>query len=201
MTMKQNIKILKPLNCRSVLRLLLCTALLTMITDTAEAQTKRRSRAKEKEKEENTVPFTHKLNTEIKLGNLSFNNGFGISMKSNVGYKFSNRFSLGLGGKFAYNTFATSGPDPSAFDYGGLVYGRAKIAGPIYFQAEYNLYSYQDFGGGRTDLKFPTIGLGYMQSDGGTWAYGIELLYIANDPAREYLNSVVEYWINFSHRF
>jgi hypothetical protein len=189
--MKDSIKI--------ILLLIVCL----LISDTLEAQSrKKRSRKKEEAKEaSDAMPFTEKLNTEIKLGNLSFSNGFGIALKSNVGYKFTKALSAGLGGKLAYNTISQFGPDLTAFDYAGFVYGRVKLGEVFYVQGEYNLYSLENFGGDRTSFKYPTIGIGYMQNDGGNWAYGVELLYIANDAFRDQVGEVVEYWINFSHRF
>jgi hypothetical protein len=33
------------------------------------------------------------------------------------------------------------------------------------------------------------------------WRFGIELLYIANEKARDYQGSIVEYWFGASYNF
>lgn len=186
------------------------------IIDDASAQRRGKKKRRQKEDtEEKTssrdeedfagTSLADKLNIEIKPGNLNFfGNQLSISLKSNVGYKFNNIFSAGAGGKLFYdyiNAFGTSS-DISAFSFGGLIYGRAKISQTFYLQGEYNLVS---FGAVSTTpqetLAYPTAGIGYMQQ-GYDWSFGIELLAILSDPVRDKpQGNIVEYWINFSKNF
>ncbi|MBK8515769.1 MAG: hypothetical protein IPL55_05595 [Saprospiraceae bacterium] len=179
------------------------------ITYNADAQVRKRTTSKKKTKEKTEqVSLLDKINPEIKFGNLGFFNGLAISTKVNAGFKVSNRFSFGAGGKLYYDQSSVVGPDPSITDLGGFLYGRAKITNEIYFQAEYALMKYgadpvgYNFRGLREDQKvnFPLVGLGYC-SGLGKWRFGIELLYVTNELARDYQNSVVEYWFGASYNF
>ena len=145
----------------------------------------------------------HKLNIEIKPGNLNFfGNQLSLSLKSNVGYKFNNTFSAGAGGKLFYDyyNFPGSGSDISFFSFGGFTYGRAKITQNFYVQGEYSIVS---FGEGNLEPKrtigYPTAGIGYMQV-GYDWSYGIEILVILDGEVQDRLG-LVEYWITFSKNF
>jgi hypothetical protein len=166
-----------------------------------EAQVRKKAPSKKSKKQQETsevvVPFTEKLNPELKFGNLGFFNGFSISSKANVGYKISNHFTAGIGGKLFYDQVAAIGSDPSNFDYGGFVYTRGKVTQEIYIQAEYAFMKYDFF---NTSVNYPLIGLGYM-SGVNNWRFGVELLYIASESARDYQGSVVEYWFGASMNF
>ncbi|MDF1697204.1 MAG: hypothetical protein P1U56_15280 [Saprospiraceae bacterium] len=164
-----------------------------------------RSSTRDREDDFESTSIAEKLNIEIKPGNLNFfGNQLSISLKSNVGYKFNNVFSAGAGGKFFYdyiNSFGSSA-DISAFSYGGLVYGRAKITQTFYLQGEYNIVS---FGAVSTvpqeTIAYPLAGIGYVQQ-GYDWSFGLELLAILNDRVRDKpQGTIVEYWINFSKNF
>ena len=190
--------------------------LFTVIDDASAQRRGKKKRRTTEETEESSsrdrreddfegVSFTDKLNYEIKPGNLNFfGNQLSLSLKSNVGYKLNNTFTAGLGGKLFYdyiNQFGSAN-DISAFSYGGLVYGRAKITQTFYLQAEYNMVS---FGSVSTvpqeTLTYPTAGLGYVQQ-GFDWSFGLELLAILNGEVRDKpQGSIVEYWINFSKNF
>lgn len=150
-----------------------------------------------------TTSLAEKLNWEIKLGNVNFfNNQLSLSLKSNVGYKINNTFTAGVGGKLFYDYFNNFGSanDFSAFSYGGLAYGRAKLSPSFYLQGEYNIVSFGSFSTvPQSTVSFPTAGIGYMQQ-GFDWSYGIEILAILNDEARDRIG-IVEYWINFSKNF
>ncbi len=153
--------------------------------------------AKEKTEKAEKVSFMDKLNPEIKFGNIGFFNGFSVSSKMNVGYKLSNRFTVGAGGKLFYDSQVIVGaPDPSNFDYGGLLYARGKITPEIYIGAEYAFMKYDYY---QSKVNYPLIGAGYM-SGVGDWKFGIELLYIASEQARDFQGSVVEYWFGASYR-
>jgi hypothetical protein len=118
-------------------------AAMFMTYSDADAQVRKRTTAKKNAKEKKeSVSFLQKVNPEIKLGNVGFFNGLFISSKLNAGIKLHDRFSLGAGTKLFFNQYSQQGPDPSIFDIGGLVYGRAKITNSIYFQAEYAFMRY-----------------------------------------------------------
>ncbi len=182
------------------------------VSNDASAQLRNKTSKAKKEasiKEKEDKPsLMDKINPELKFGNLGFFNGLSISTKVDVGYKLSERFSLGVGGKLFYDQFAVTGPDPSVFDYGAFLYGRGKITNEIYVQAEYTFMNYAaDPAGYRIrgytvdqKINFPMIGLGYM-SGVGKWRFGVELLYNTNETARDIQRSVIEYWFGASYNF
>ncbi len=169
---------------------------------------KKTTTSKAAKAKEEKISFLEKFNPEIKFGNLGFFNGLSLSSKVNVGYKLHDRFTLGGGAKLFYDQFSVQGPDPSVFDLGGFVYGRGKITKEIYFQAEYAFMKYgADPDGyiirGLTldqKVNYPLLGLGYS-SGIGKWRFGVELLYIASEAARDYQSAVVEYWFGASYNF
>ncbi len=170
--------------------------------NTEEKDERRSSRDEEEEEEEDygSSGIKEKLNTEIKLGNLNFfGSVFNISLKSNVGYKFNNTFSAGLGGKFDYYYVSRVGPgDEGFFSYGGLAYARAKISQQLYAQVEYNVFN-SAFSLPRKTYLYPSAGMGYIYQ-GFNWTSGIELLVPLDDEVRDFFG-IVEYWITFSHNF
>lgn len=193
-------------------QMLFILALSFLVSVDANAQLRKRTPTSRKEarvKEKEAKPsLMEKINPEIKFGNLGFFNGLSISSKIGVGYKLSERFTAGVGGKLFYDQFAVTGPDPSVFDYGGYLFGRGKITNEIYVQAEYAFmnYSADPVGFRIRDLtadqkiNFPLIGLGYM-SGAGKWRFGVELLYNTNERARDIQRSVIEYWFGASYNF
>ncbi|MBK6497229.1 MAG: hypothetical protein IPG00_03310 [Saprospiraceae bacterium] len=187
--------------------------ILALPTD-SQAQLRKRTTSKtsktNKEKaSDNETRFLDKTYAELKFGNLGFFNGLYISSKLDVGYKVHDRFSFGGGTKLFFNQqVRQNAPDPSIFDIGGFVHARAKITTDIYFQAEYAFmkygkdpdgYIYRGFSTAQ-NVNYPLFGLGYM-SGTDKWRFGIELLYIANEKARDYQGSIVEYWFGASYNF
>lgn len=188
--------------------IMLMLILLTAASD-MDAQVRKRTTSKKKSKQkQEQVSLLDKINPEIKFGNLGFFNGLAISTKLNAGFKPHNRFSIGGGGKMFYDQISVIGPDPYVTDFGGFLYGRAKITQEIYFQAEYAFMRYgADPDGFRirnifepVKVNFPLVGLGYS-SGVGKWRFGIELLYITNQTAQDIQGSVVEYWFGASYNF
>ena len=177
--------------------LMLIVILMASATD-VDAQVRKRTTSKKKSKQkEEQVSLVEKINPEIRFGNLGFFGGLSVSSKINVGYKLHKRFSLGGGGKFFYNQSNVNGP--SLFDLGGFLYGRAKIIDELYFQTEYAFMKY-DSDPTAIKINYPLVGLGYS-SGFGKWRFGVELMYIANENARSFQNSVVEYWFGASYNF
>ncbi|MBC7884903.1 MAG: hypothetical protein H7X99_05475 [Saprospiraceae bacterium] len=184
---------------RKVISLLVFILFFVGLSLDINGQVRKKSSTKKttKEKKEQ-VNLMDKINPEIKFGNLGFFNGFSISSKLNIGYKLSERFTLGLGGKLFFDQIVVVGAsDPSNFDYGGLAFARGKVTNDIYIQAEYAFMKYDFY---ETNLNYPLIGAGYM-SGIGKWRFGIELLYIANEQARDFQGSIVEYWFGASYNF
>lgn len=193
-------------------QVLFILALSILVADDASAQLRKKTTTSKKEarsKEREARPsLMEKINPELKFGNLGFFNGLSISSKLNVGYKLSERFTAGVGGKLFYDQFSAIGPDPSITSYGGLVHARGKITNEIYIQGEYTFMDYERFAfDSRNNLiiqeakiNTPLIGLGYM-SGAGKWRFGVELLYIISDQAREYQGAVIEYWFGASYNF
>ena len=186
--------------------ILLVIAIFALNSVDADAQTRKRRTTKKTEKKETKKQepeneinfFRDQMIYEIRLGNLGFFNGFAISTKLNAGFKFSDHFSAGIGGKFYYDQFIVQGaPDISYFDRGIFGYARGKVSQEIYIQAEYGSMYYDRF---ETSVSTPLIGAGYM-SGFGRWKFGLELLYITNDTARDLQGTVVEYWVGASYNF
>jgi hypothetical protein len=181
----------------------------------ADAQVRKRtapsknSKSKKEQVVKEETSFLDKGYAELKFGNLGFFNGLTISSKLDVGYKFHDRFSVGGGFKLFYDQFSVIGPDPSIFDLGGFLLARGKITNEIYFQAEYAFMSYaysdayftRNFPDGlNKSVNSPLFGLGYM-SGSDKWRFGIELMYIASESARDFQGSVIEYWFGASYNF
>ncbi len=151
-----------------------------------------------------TISLRDRLAYDIHIGNIGFNQGFNISLKSAVGYKVSERFTVGLGGKMFYlfrNSFGQS-QDVSLLTYAGYVYPRFKISESIYIKGEYNLYSI-DYGSNadRINTSIPMIGGGYV-SGFGPWKFGIEILFLPIDRNRDELyGDVFEYTISILYNF
>jgi hypothetical protein len=172
---------------------------------TTVRRTTTNGKSKSKKDKKETFDWRKKLNPELHIGNLGFFNGFIFSMKTNVGYKFTDRLSAGIGGKINYWQLRQSGPDFKIFDYGGLGYGRFRITDAIAIQAEYNLtrfsdnYQFTNAGPPGGTVAYPAFGLAYY-SGYGDLRYGASLLYLANSEAQDYIN-VVEYWVGLSYNF
>lgn len=183
-------------------RLILLVLTLFLTSIESEAQTKRRKREVKKEKQEEekeVVPFAQKIAYDIRVGTPSFGNGFSLSIKPSVGYKFHDRVTGGLGFRSTYtliNYFQA--PDLHLFDYGAFAFGRFKIGQSFYLQGEYSTMSY-DFDDRRFNVNFPSAGAGYM-SGVGDWSYGIEFMIPLSENARDFGPSF-EYNIIFSYRF
>ncbi|MFZ1750815.1 MAG: hypothetical protein WAU01_11515 [Saprospiraceae bacterium] len=197
---------------RSIIISLCLTFIFLLSVSDVESQVRKRptstSTRKKKEEKAPAISLMEKINPELKFGNLGFFNGLTISTKVNAGFKFSDRFSAGAGMKLFYDQYSYTGPDPSVLDIGALFYGRAKITQEIYFQGEYALMGYAKDPDGYTirgyvekqKVNYPLFGLGYT-SGMGKWRFGIELLYIASEQARDIQGSVVEYWFGASYNF
>ncbi len=167
---------------------------------TTKTETKKRSRSS-RDRDENKVKFTDRLNYDINVGNISLNNGFGITLKPSVGYKFTERLSAGLALRAFYNFVnIRGGDDLSLFSYGPSVYGRFKVSEQFYFQGEYSSMSY-DAGpnGDRFSAKSPMFGGGYL-SGFGPWKFGIQLLFVVDEDFRD-IENTIDYWFSFSYNF
>jgi len=191
------------------------------VVDEASAQRRGKKKRRKKEDTEETTrkrsrdndeddmgpsSFKEKLNTEIKVGNINFfNNQLSISLKSNVGYKLTNRFSAGLGGKLYYDFInVVNSPDDFHFQsFGGLAFVRAKITNQFYVQGEYNLVSFEYVDASRLiqreTFNYASAGFGYIY-EGFDWSSGIEILVPFDDSVRD-IAGILEYWFTFSHNF
>ncbi len=192
----------------SILFLTLLLLIFTAATVEAQSKTKRSSASTAKSKKKTKEPFDLKkhLNPELYIGNLGFFNGLYISSKANVGYKFNDRFSAGLGAKIFYNQIAVQGDDPSLFDKGGFIFARGKITDNIFAQVEYNSTNFADrtvefnsplIGG---TFNYPTFGLGYSSGQG-PWTYNATLFYVSSSDVQDYTSNILEYWVGVSYNF
>ena len=84
-------------------QVLFILAISFLVSSDASAQLRKKTTTSKKEarsKEREARPsLMEKINPEIKFGNLGFFNGLSISTKVGVGYKLSERFTGGVGGK------------------------------------------------------------------------------------------------------
>ncbi|MCO6463198.1 MAG: hypothetical protein J5I52_03520 [Saprospiraceae bacterium] len=194
--------------CYKYIILIICFVSMTI---TADAQLRKRPEgSSSKTKKERVVKpsFVDRLGGDIMLGNVGFFNGLTISAKLDAAFKINDRFALGGGSKMFYDQYSVLGPDPSVFDIGGHFMGRARIINDIFFQAEYAFMKYSkdpvgySIRGLTEDVKvnYPLFGLGYM-SGVGKWKFAIQLMYIANETARDLQSAVVEYWFGASYNF
>ena len=167
----------------------------------SQRTTSRRS-SRDRDRQEEKVSFADKLNYNIGLGNVGLGSNFSISLKGTVAYKPIDQLAFGGGGRFLYIfTNRIGGPDISLFDWGGVAFGRFLITENIYIQGEYNFASF-DRGDNfdRLNHSYPQFGGGYM-SGYGPWKYGIQLLFVADELARDYTGTTIDYWIMFSYNF
>lgn len=197
-------------------KLLLSLLVLTfMILAAEEGNAQRRGKKKRRVKEDtsqedirsrrdnddyddyNSSSIMNKLNFEIKPGNLFISSVTSLSLKANVGYKFNNTFSAGLGGKYFYQWQSGLG---GYSDYGAFLYGRAKVSKEFYLVGEYNTLSLGNFSSVRGSVTYPAAGIGYMRP-GIDWSSGFELLFVFSEDARNALQIPLEYWLNISYNF
>ncbi|MBK8700850.1 MAG: hypothetical protein IPN29_15435 [Saprospiraceae bacterium] len=183
------------------IKVLIPVMLILFSSLSADAQRSRTRRTREV-RTADTTNIMDKLNFEIRMGNVGISNGFNLSLKPSVGYKFTKAISAGVGTRFYYqfvSVFATD--DYSLFDYGAFVYGRAKLGQSFYLQGEYAVtkFDYSRFVGVDYTETYPLVGAGYL-SGGDKWKYGIEVMFPLSEAARDYGVSL-EYWINFSYQF
>ena len=171
-------------------------------SDRSSSRTERSSSRTQTEDTE-TISIKDRLAYNIHIGDIGFGNGFQFSAKADVGYKLSERFTVGLGGKtFYFFQNVPNAPDNSLFTYAGYIYPRFKITESFYVKGEYNLYSI-DFGpnADRINEAIPMIGGGYT-SGFGPWKFGIELLFLPVPEDRDALyNNVFEYTFSFMYNF
>ena len=184
------------------IRIYLLAMFILLIAGEMEAQRTRTSRRSRETREKDTTSFADNLAFDIRLGNINISNGFQLSLKPSVGYKFGKVLSAGVGGRFFYqfvNVFADE--DFSILDYGAFGYVRGKLGQSFYLQAE---YAYTDFDytrslGTHFKVWYPALGGGYL-SGGDKWKYGLEVMFPVNEQARD-LGPVLEYWINITYNF
>jgi len=168
---------------------------------TDDRRDSRRSRDRDSEEDYGGTSIMDNLNIEIKPGNLFIGNSTSLSLKSNVGYKFTKDISAGVGGKILYFWQSNGLNSVSTTDYGGLVYAKAKVSQEFYLVGEYNFMSLGSFNSDfRETLNYPTAGIGYMRP-GIDWSSGFELLFVFSAEARNKLSLPLEYWFNFSYNF
>ena len=176
----------------SILMLLFISSL-----DAQKSRTRTRTRG---ETTEEKVSLMEKINIDIKFGNIGFGSAFSLSLKPSVGYKFSKPFSAGLGSRMQYTFVTVQGAnDVSIFDYGFFGYGRAKLSESFYLQGEYTTYSI-DNGLTRDNLTYPLVGGGYV-SGLGDWKFGLEVMFVLSENAREKYGSLIEWWFSASYNF
>jgi hypothetical protein len=157
---------------------------------------------KEDDTDEESLSLMKKLNPEIRLGNIQVSQGFAISLKPGVGYKINDYFVAGLGSRVFFNYYSFQGFEDTYLDFGGFVYGRAKIKS-FYLQGEYASTKFEGSNNTSIVYNYPVVGGGYMnnRSEDGGWSYGFELMLPLSSEVRAASGLPVEYWINLSYNF
>lgn len=172
----------------------------------AEAQRTRKRKTRKSKEDTESVSIGERLNYEIKVGNVGYNNGFGISLKGDILYKFNSIVSAGPGAKMFYDYINNRfGPDESIFTYGALGAVRLKVVETFYLQGEYHITKYGDepeyfvprFAA--KTISYPTVGAGYL-SGFGDWKFGVEGQFVLNEDAAN-RQGIFEYWFAFSYNF
>ncbi len=182
-----------------------------VVSSSVEAQTRRLPKKPEKNAKIETVSIVDNITGDILMGNIGFFNGLFLSTKANVGYKLIDRVAVGGGIKIFYNEVQISGrPNPKVFDYSPFLYSRIKVAGGFFIQGEYAFNSYGKDADRifnlnrdpvlRTQVNSPLAGVGYL-SGYGQWTFGLQVLYIFDEVARDIQGSIVEYWVGASYNF
>ena len=196
---------------KTIITLLIGLFLLTTVTESFSQRRSSRDRTtRDRDREQvETVPFTDKLAFDILIGNPSFGNPFQFSGKLGVGYKITDKFTVGLGTKYRYVLLNEPGTnDLSALDYGFFVYPRYALGEQFYIKGEYNYFSARCPGDAisfaclsgnleRQTAAFPMLGAGFAQGYG-KWKFGIELMLGIGNQARD-TYSFLEYMISFIH--
>jgi len=175
-------------------------------SSTSKSSQSRSSRDKDSNTE--SIPIKDRIIYDIHIGQLGFNRGFTISAKGGAAYKFSDRFSVGIGLKNYYYLQNNQGSanDISVLNWGPYIYPRFKISEQIYLKAEYYYISFDNdpFNTGNSDRineGIPMFGAGYV-SGFGPWKFGLELLFIPSDSDRDlYYGDVFEYMFSFIYNF
>ena len=135
--------------------------LLTLTTFQAFGQDRVASEEeKEKEKKEK-IPLGERL---YYTGGLILNYDgrldiWQIGVSPNVGYKFNEYFSMGLG--FNYQWWRFGAADVSSHNYGGKAFARGKLPANILLQYEYERTSFSNGFGDRQWLVASLAGIGY----------------------------------------
>jgi hypothetical protein len=107
-------------------------------------------------------------NVGLWLGTTTF-----IQASPFVGYRFTDRFSAGLGAECTYIRQRTTGLPEEWAIYGGNLFTRFQVLDALFLQGEYSAISFPD-PNGRSWYESPLIGGGYMPGRGmyimGMWA-------------------------------
>ncbi len=78
-------------------------------------------------------------------GNVGF--GFGnvdwVNIAPVLGYRLSDRASIGLGGSYRFTNNKFFNPPIKTNDYGGNLFGRYLLYGPVFLQAEYEYLNFE----------------------------------------------------------
>ncbi len=189
-----------------------------VIEDTDAQKKRRKSRTTDDEstiirssrdRDEYRAPWRDKLVYEVGIGNIGFFGGggssqFNFATKLSAGYKIFNRLTAGPYGKLDYLLINANSEDFNLLNYGLGVYSRFKLFEPLYLKAEYGLQSYaydaRSLVIERDNFIVPMVGAGYVQGFG-KWKGGFEVMFNVNEEARDFSNTVVEYWLKFDYNF
>jgi hypothetical protein len=66
-----------------------------------------------------------------------------VSISPIVGYRINQKLAAGVGFQYQYSKYKLSNPDVSTNNYGGSIFSRYNVYGPIFLHAEYEYLNYE----------------------------------------------------------
>lgn len=141
----------------------------------------------EEDEPKEKLPLGERLYYSGGLGFNANNQLIQISLSPNLGYKFNEVFSMGLGLSYQWIKFRVQ--DVNTNNFGGKVFARGKLPANILAAAEYEGMSFENFDRTRSLYKAALIGGGYHMKSGGKASINIFLYYNLNYSDRDALYS------------
>ena len=130
---------------------------------------------------------------------LQFGTSTFIDVSPLVGYRITDKFSLGVGATYQYYHYRDRYYDLETNVYGGRLFGRYLFTDYLFGQAEYEYLNLEafDFYRRRVDVESLLAGVGYIQRLGGSSAIVGMILYNFTESAyTPYQNPIIRIGIN-----
>ena len=125
-----------------------------------------------------------------------FGNSTFVNISPRVGYRFTDKFSAGIGAKYQYMSFRdlNSNYKESASLYGGTVFSRYSLTEQLFLMGEYEHINIKDFwitnNSNWTD--FLLVGAGYQYNVGGLTSLNAQIMYdVLENPLLPYFYQTI----------